>query len=133
MTTTLEIYLRMLIKEFYKIINLTSEETGIKAIIELNPNHEVYKGHFPDQAVVPGVIQLQIVKEILESHLSKNLFMGNITQVKYLVPITPVEVPELHISITYKNDDDGTLKSNVFISFEETIFTKARIIFTQVI
>ena len=122
----------MLIKEFYKIINLVSVESEVKATIKLNPNHKVYKGHFPDQAVVPGVIQLQIVKEILENHLSKNLFMGNITQVKYLVPITPVEVPELHISITYKNDDEGNLKSNVFISFEETIFTKARVIFTLV-
>lgn len=123
----------MLIKDFYKINNLTSNETEVIACIKLNPNHKVYKGHFPNQPVVPGVIQLQIVKEILENHLSKNLFMSNITQVKYLVPITPVEVPELHISITYKNDDDGILKSNVFISFDEIIYTKARIIFTQVI
>lgn len=123
----------MLIKEFYKIINLASIESEVKATIKLNTNHEVYKGHFPGQAVVPGVIQLQIVKEILENHLSKNLFMGNITQVKYLVPITPVEVPELHISITYKNDDEGNLKSNILISFEEIIFTKARIIFTPMI
>lgn len=128
----------MLIKEFYKIINLDSVESEVKATIKLNPNHEVYKGHFPGQAVVPGVIQLQIVKEILENHLEKNLFMGNITQVKYLVPITPVEVPELHISISYKNDDERNLNpitfgSNVLISFDETIFTKARIIFTLVI
>lgn len=130
MTTTLKIYLRMLIKDFYKINNLTSDESEVIARIKLNPNHEVYKGHFPGQAVVPGVIQLQIVKEILENHLSKNLFMDNITQVKYLVPITPEEVPELHISISYKNDDKGNLKSNVLISFEETMYTKARIIFT---
>lgn len=129
MTTTIEIHLKMLIKDFYKINNLTSKETEIIARIKLNPNHEVYKGHFPGQAVVPGVIQLQIVKEILENHLSKNLFMSNITQVKYLNPITPVEVPELNISITYKNDNAGILKTNVLISFDEIIYTKARISF----
>lgn len=130
MTTTLKIYLRMLIKDFYKINNLTSDESEVIARIKLNPNHEVYKDHFPGQAVVPGVIQLQIVKEILEKLFNKNLFMGNITQVKYLNPITPVEVPELNISITYKNDNAGILKTNVLISFEEIIYTKARIIFT---
>ena len=85
----------MLIKEFYKIISLSSDEFGINSTIKLNQDHEVYKGHFPEQPIVPGVIQLQIVKEILESHLQKKLFMGNVIQVKYLIPITPLEWMEL--------------------------------------
>lgn len=118
----------MLIKDFYTIKNITSIETGVNASIKLNPYHEVYKGHFPGQPVVPGVIQLQITKEILEKHLGKKIFLGSLTQVKYLVPITPAEFPELHISIASKNDDEGNLKSNVLISFGDTVFTKAKII-----
>jgi len=124
----------MLIKEFYKTINLTSEETGIKATIELNPNHEVYKGHFPGQAVVPGVIQLQIVKEILENHLSKNLFMGNLNQVKYLRPIIPNQNQTIIFKINYSWEESKTLKTTVvvsaLISSKEQIFTKAKINFS---
>jgi len=92
----------MLIKDFYKIINLTSNETEVLATINLNPNHKVYKGHFPKQPVVPGVIQLQIIREILEQVLEARLFMGKIIQVKYLIPITPIENPELIFTITHK-------------------------------
>ena len=30
-----------------------SDKENIKAIIDLNKNHEVYKGHFPNNPVVP--------------------------------------------------------------------------------
>ncbi len=122
----------MLLQDFYKITNLTSIEMGINATIKLNPNHEVYKGHFPGQAVVPGVIQLQIVKEILENHLDKELFMGSVSQVKYLIPITPEEINELNISISYKNNEEGNLKTSVLVSFGNAIFTKAKITFSFV-
>jgi len=120
----------MLIKEFYKIANLSSDDSGIIATIKLNPDHEVYKGHFPTQPVVPGVIQLQIIKEILEEVLEAKLFMGKVTQVKYLIPITPTENPELTFTITNKKTDSNNLKSTVSIGFSDDIFTKAKIEFS---
>ncbi len=120
----------MLIKDFYKIINLTSNETEVLATINLNPNHKVYKGHFPKQPVVPGVIQLQIIREILEQVLEARLFMGKIIQVKYLIPITPIENPELIFTITHKKIDSNNLKSTVTIGFNNNIFTKAKIEFS---
>lgn len=119
----------MLIKEFYKIVNLYSSDSRIIATIKLNPDHEVYKGHFPTQPVVPGVIQLQIIKEILEEVLETKLFMGNIIQVKYLIPITPVENPELTFNITSKKTDSNNIKSTTSIGFNDNIFTKAKIVF----
>ena len=120
----------MLIKDFYKIGQLSSTETDLKASIVLNPDHEVYKGHFPSQPVVPGVIQLQIVKELLENQFGQKLFMGSITQVKYLIPITPAENNVLNISISKKIDESNTFKTNVSIHFGDTVFTKAKITFT---
>lgn len=120
----------MLIKDFYQITEIVSEETNIIANIKLNVEHKVYKGHFPTQAVVPGVIQLQIIKEILEKHFEQKLFMGNISQVKYLIPITPYESPELTIKIAYKKIDENILKSTISIGFNDIIFTKAKINFS---
>ena len=80
--------------------------------------------------MVPGVIQLQIVKELLEKHMKTKLFMNKITQVKYLIPIIPTNSPQLVFTITSKKTDEDKLKSNISIGLDETIFTKARISFS---
>lgn len=120
----------MLIKEFYKIINLSSSGSGLVATIELNPDHEVYKGHFPDQPIVPGVIQLQIIKELMEKHFEKKLFMGSIQRVKYLIPIIPSNSPQLVFNITNNKIDENKIRSTVSIGIHNIIFTKARVEFT---
>jgi 3-hydroxyacyl-[acyl-carrier-protein] dehydratase len=119
----------MLIKDFYKVNEVSFNGSGIDATINLNPDHEVYKGHFPEQPVVPGVIQLQIVKELLEEVLQAKLLMNNIIQVKYLIPITPNENPTLDFSITNKVIDGNRIKSNITIGINDVTFTKARIEF----
>ena len=48
-------------------------EKEISVVIELNQQHAIYSGHFPDQPIVPGVCQIQIVKELLEDLMGKKL------------------------------------------------------------
>jgi|FLOH01.1.fsa_nt_gi 3-hydroxyacyl-[acyl-carrier-protein] dehydratase len=120
----------MLIKDFYKLIDLSSDGSGIVATLKLNPEHKVYKGHFPNHPVVPGVIQLQIVKELLEQSLGKNLFMGNIQRVKYLKPVVPTNTSQLVFTIIIKETDEQKIGSNVSIGLKDSIFTKAKIEFT---
>tara|TARA_Y100000031_G_C8245779_1_gene397967 strand:+ start:3161 stop:3529 length:369 start_codon:yes stop_codon:yes gene_type:complete len=120
----------MLIKDFYKIIALSSDDSGIVATIKLNPNHEVYKGHFPNQPIVPGVIQLLIIQELMEKHLGKKLFMGSIKRVKYLIPIIPTNSPQLVFTITINSTDESKIRSTITIGLDNSIFTKAKMEFT---
>lgn len=120
----------MLIKDFYKIINLTSTDSGLEATISLNPNHEVYKGHFPDQPIVPGVIQLQIINELMEKHIDKELFMGSIQRVKYIVPIIPANTPQLDFTFTNNSTGENKIKSTVLIGYRDRVFTKVKLEFT---
>lgn len=120
----------MLISNFYTIEGSDYENSQILCSVKLNPNHEVYKGHFPQQAVVPGVIQLQIAKELLEGNLKLNLMMDDISQVKYLKPIIPEQNSGLKFEITIKDKNESAVKANINITAEETIFTKAKINFS---
>jgi len=120
----------MLIKDFYTINDLTFNGSGIDATIKLNTNHEVYKGHFPEQPVVPGVIQLQIIKELLEEVMQAKLMMDNVIQVKYLIPVIPDKNPELIFTILNKTIDDNTIRSTITIGANNVIFTKAKISFS---
>ena len=65
----------MLINDFFNIQDKQETETGMVYNIQLNPNHEIYKGHFPEQPIAPGVCLAQVVKELCENHLGQDLKM----------------------------------------------------------
>ena len=116
----------MLIQDFYIIHSSNKSENSLFTEIHLNPEHEVYKGHFPQQAVVPGVIQLQIIKELLEKDLSINLMIKEVIMAKYLNMITPEENPVLEITIENRLNETGDYLINAVISKDDIIFTKLK-------
>ena len=116
----------MLIEGFYTIEQFAIRGSDIDALITLNPDHEVYQGHFPGQPVVPGVIQLQMIKEILTKAVEKELLFGFISSAKYLSIIVPSDNPQLEISIHYEPTDTGDYMIRGQIGSGETVFTKIR-------
>ena len=116
----------MLIKDFYTIHSFNKSKNSLFTEIHLNPEHEVYKGHFPQQAVVPGVIQLQIIKELFEKDLSVNLMIKEVIMAKYLNMITPEENPVLEITIENRLNETGDYLINAVISKDDIIFTKLK-------
>lgn len=60
-------------------------------------DHPCLPGHFPGQPVVPGVVLLDRVAGCLErAGLGR---LGRIPAVKFLAPLLPGEVAELHVSV----------------------------------
>ncbi|MCF6169887.1 MAG: hydroxymyristoyl-ACP dehydratase [Bacteroidales bacterium] len=116
----------MLIPGFYTIRKVETDEDSLTADILLNPNHKVYQGHFPGQPVVPGVIQLQIVKEVLEKSLGVELFMNKVNSVKYLRIITPGDSPKLKITIAFRRTGDSGYNVNAQITSGKDVFTKVK-------
>jgi len=116
----------MLIKDFYTIHSFNKSENLLFTEIHLNPEHEVYKGHFPQQAIVPGVIQLQIIKELFEKDLSVNLMIKEVIVAKYLNMITPEENSVLEITIENRLNETGDYLINAVISKDDNIFTKLK-------
>ena len=86
----------MLLKDYYSIISQSTDEaTGAHLFrIKLNGGHEIYKGHFPEKAVSPGVCNLQIMKECAERIVGKELTIKTMAQCKMPAMITPDGTPE---------------------------------------
>jgi 3-hydroxyacyl-[acyl-carrier-protein] dehydratase len=116
----------MLIQDFYQIKNLSQKEGEIRFSIVLNQTHKVYKGHFPRQPVVPGVIQIQIIKEALEECLKLQLQIKQINQAKYLQLIDPKVNPNLEIEIGYNFIEENLYKINALIRNNDITFSKIR-------
>jgi 3-hydroxyacyl-[acyl-carrier-protein] dehydratase len=116
----------MLIDDFYHITKLKKTEDTIQAEIRLNPDHALYKGHFPQQAVVPGVMQIQIVKEILVAELKQELLIREVMVAKYFRPITPQENLVLNIDIAFKLSETGDYMIDASIVKADTTFAKIK-------
>lgn len=115
-----------LLNDFYKIIALDSSNTNsIKSEIELNPAHTIFKGHFETMPVVPGVCQLQIVKEIIEKVYAQKLQLIKGDNIKFTGMIVPTNHPKVSIEINIK-EENNLLNVDSKLYHENTTFTKSK-------
>jgi 3-hydroxyacyl-[acyl-carrier-protein] dehydratase len=95
----------MLMNDFYTIEHIKREPNSFSCKVAFNSHHDIFKGHFPGQPVVPGVCMMEMVKELLEQQVDKFLWMRNAAQVKFLQLITPDEQPVINVS--WNEDGDN--------------------------
>lgn len=90
-----------LINNLFEQLSQLQTETGWVATIQINPEHLVYLGHFPGYPVTPGVVQLQIVQELLENHTGNKLRLFTMSQCKFLTILNPKITPRITIRVEY--------------------------------
>lgn len=121
----------MLLNDFYKIVDFTKNEERWTVRVELNPSHSLYKGHFPEQPIVPGVCTLQIIKECAEDIAQSPLTFTRISSCKFLAAMNPLTCKEVIFNILLdKIDDknytlvvDGIYQENPCIKLKATLTT----------
>ena len=112
-------------QHFYTLIEQRQTEDGfVESTIKLNEQHPIYKGHFPQQAVVPGVCMMQLIAELTSKALKQALSIQKAQQAKFLIPIVPDISPELTVNINYKKTVAGPLKVSGSIESDIGIFFK---------
>jgi 3-hydroxyacyl-[acyl-carrier-protein] dehydratase len=100
----------MLINDFFNLINIESSESSIVSTIKLNASHTIFDGHFPNNPVTPGVVQLQIVKELLENGLNRTCLLKEVGRCKFLAILNPNDTPEILITINFTIIEDDMVK-----------------------
>ncbi len=115
---------------FYTIksTNVLEDQTLVATIL-LNKEHAIFKGHFEQMPVVPGVCQTQIIKEVLQDHIQKNLTLTKGDNIKFMTMIIPTtnEIITLHINF---KEENSVIIVDAKISDETSTFTKFKGAFT---
>lgn len=113
-----------LLNDFYTIENQTLLADGkISATILFNANHSIFKGHFEQMPVVPGVCQTQLIKEIFQEEIKKDLVLSKGINIKFTGMIVPQEHPKVFVEITYKSENEiYSIDAKLF--FDTIVFTK---------
>lgn len=110
--------------KLYQIQNVEINEGAIAAIIDLDPLHEIYSGHFPGNPITPGVVQLEIVKEVLSAHFNDSFLLKTVKNSKYLAVLNPVDNSTVTVNIRFEFIDDKNLNVSGDISSGEIVFMK---------
>ncbi len=113
----------MLIEGLYTVKSFEPNENGVKATIHLNKEHAIFKGHFPGNPVMPGVCMIQIIKELTEKLVKKELFLSVSSNIKFMAIINPEKNDTLVLNLTVSTIDEVVKVKNTTF-FEDTLALK---------
>jgi 3-hydroxyacyl-[acyl-carrier-protein] dehydratase len=110
--------------ELYKVI----EETDNTVRIQLNPDSEIFRAHFPGNPVTPGVCQVGIIGELAEKRSGKKLDLSDVKVLKFIDILRPSnELVEIVFDKLEEDDNLLTIKGTV--ASEGRVYTKFSLIF----
>ena len=116
----------MLLDHFFTIQEQNITNNTLQGIIHFDASHPIFKGHFPEQPVVPGVCMMQTFTEMLEKVLDKKMQLQKADQLKFLAVINPLENAAVNVEFTFEEKEDGTVSVNGRLFKAELNFLKFR-------
>jgi 3-hydroxyacyl-[acyl-carrier-protein] dehydratase len=87
---------------------------SITAEITFPESFTGFKGHFPNQPVVPGVCKVLCVLVLLELVLKKKVRLKKIILAKFLALVTCQEKVRIELRLEKKGDSAGVVKALYF-------------------
>jgi 3-hydroxyacyl-[acyl-carrier-protein] dehydratase len=117
----------MLLNSFFFIERIEYINGVVRASLRLEKEHAIFKGHFPNLPIVPGVCMMQLVKEVLENLEGKRMQIEEAPNLKFLSILNPNEngLVESLISIDERLGDNW-VKINATINAGSVIFFKMK-------
>lgn len=114
----------MLERELYTIV----EKTDYTVRIQLHPDSEIFRAHFPGNPVTPGVCQVGIVGELAAKSCGDKLDLYDVKVLKYIDILRPSkELVEVVFDKLEK--DENLLIAKGSITSEGRVFTKFSLVF----
>ncbi len=111
---------------FFQIRSEQFSENILNVNVQIDETQEVFKGHFPDQPIVPGVFQLQIIKELLMHTFKTGLRLETSKEIKFIRPISPEVFKNLDVLIRIKDRTKEHITFSAQIKNSEAVFLKYR-------
>ena len=115
----------MVLKDFYKVLSEeNTSDSKYTITILVNEKHEVFKGHFPGNPIMPGVCMIQIIKELTEKITESTLMIQTLSNVKFMALINPEATPELRLELDVVTTEDDLVKVKNTTYFNDTVALK---------
>ena len=104
--------------------SITETEDGFEAVVRCNPEHPVYKAHFPGNPITPGACLLQEAGVLMQEKMGRPLFLKTSKNIKYLSLLIPAEGKEVKYMFSHVVESETEFKTQVVIADENNVYTK---------
>ena len=113
-----------------RVIDLQADKKSIHAIKNVTVNEPFFVGHFPNQAIMPGVLQVEAMAQVagiyaLKTNNTKNstVYFLSIENAKFRKPVVPGD--QLMIDINILNHKNNRIRFAGKISVEDKVVSEA--------
>jgi len=117
--------------EVYTIKDIREQESKLIAHITIDVKHAVFDGHFPQRSVLPGVLQLEMIKSVISQFFNRNYRLRLLKNAKYLAMVLPEQHQHLTIELDVKKIEEENLKVKAVIRAEQNVFLKFSGVFVE--
>ena len=110
--------------------SMTDIDDGFEVLVRCNPEHPVYKAHFPGNPITPGACLLQESGVLMQQKLGRPLYLKASKNIKYLSILIPAEGKEVKFGFSHVAESETECKAQVVIADESTVYTKMSLTFS---
>jgi len=93
--------------DFYRIVHSDISEKQAGFRLSLNPESFVYKAHFQNNPITPGVCLIQMAVELFGVAKSADFTIKTLKNVKFIAPVSPLEFPEVDFALEFARNESG--------------------------
>ena len=101
--------------QFYRITNYDKKEDTEVFTIHIDKGHSIFDGHFPDNPVTPGVVQMEIIKELLGELTGAKMRMVSMSNCKFLAILNPETDADVDVQMKISQGENEEWKVNATI------------------
>jgi len=112
----------------YSIVEQEDKKDQWRYRIALNTQHVIFKAHFPEKAILPGVCIVEIGKDLVSKKWQKEITLQEIKNAKFLSLIEPQHhnVLDFIFQIVEKEE---LLICTIIVQYDTLVFSKLNLIF----
>jgi len=103
---------------------------GFEALVRCNPEHPVYKAHFPGNPITPGACLLQTAGVLMQQKMGRPLYLKASKNIKYLNILIPKEEKEVRFEFSNFSEIEKGCKAQLVIADDTSVYSKMSLTFS---
>jgi 3-hydroxyacyl-[acyl-carrier-protein] dehydratase len=108
----------------YKVLSHETNDAATIYHVSLDKDCFIYKAHFPNNPITPGVCMVETALELLEDLTDKQLEISEAKSIKFLHILSPIETPEVDFSFSKLENTEDSVKVKVNVIKDDRTFAQ---------